>query len=235
VGALFQVSMTTFFFAFLTYVFTVLSYIAMVLSFILSWIVWVVITALGFILSWSVWIVDVVSHLGFRFAFPGLLVSLLGTFLIKSDPFKKLTETQRIMVKGVISVALGQGLLFGLDWLLTTGMLSPVMILTLVTISILVCAFVVYVAAQVGAAHARQAQTNTSAKREARNAELDSDDVDIEPTSETSHLCVVCLSRPKSVLARPCRHMVLCSSCIRKLDQCPMCRKPIESLERVFT
>jgi hypothetical protein len=39
--------------------------------------------------------------------------------------------------------------------------------------------------------------------------------------------CVVCFTRPVSVILLPCRHQVLCSACALRMSSCPIDRKPI--------
>lgn len=39
-----------------------------------------------------------------------------------------------------------------------------------------------------------------------------------------SEACCVCQSAPIFYTLLPCRHACVCSSCIKLLDQCPMCR-----------
>jgi len=60
-----------------------------------------------------------------------------------------------------------------------------------------------------------------------------------QPHAEEA-LCVVCMDAPKDHLIRPCMHMCTCEACTHQLLQqgaqsCPVCRGPIEGIERVFT
>ena len=54
-----------------------------------------------------------------------------------------------------------------------------------------------------------------------------------------SQSCVVCLDAPRDTAVLPCRHMSFCASCAGKLknnwDDCPVCRKQIESVMTLFT
>ncbi|PHJ18792.1 zinc finger protein, partial [Cystoisospora suis] len=38
--------------------------------------------------------------------------------------------------------------------------------------------------------------------------------------------CLICMTNPKDVMLYPCRHLCLCSDCLRSLHQekCPICR-----------
>mmetsp|Transcript_122610 Transcript_122610/g.354378 ORF Transcript_122610/g.354378 Transcript_122610/m.354378 type:complete len:163 (-) Transcript_122610:274-762(-) len=48
--------------------------------------------------------------------------------------------------------------------------------------------------------------------------------------------CIVCMTRAVSTAAFPCKHSVLCDSCMRKVrrrsGQCPLCRGRIETVFR---
>ena len=60
-----------------------------------------------------------------------------------------------------------------------------------------------------------------------------------QPEAEEA-LCVVCMDAPKSHVIRPCMHMCTCEACTQQLQEqgaqsCPVCRGPIEGIERVFT
>jgi hypothetical protein len=61
-------------------------------------------------------------------------------------------------------------------------------------------------------------------------------------------LCLLCLSREKSMRTLPCRHTCICSECAIELQggapcgvdqmpenfQCPVCRGPVSSIAPVF-
>ena len=51
---------------------------------------------------------------------------------------------------------------------------------------------------------------------------------------------MVCMDAPKNHFIRPCMHMCTCEACTQQLQEqgaqsCPVCRGPIEGIERVFT
>eukprot|EP00656_Telonema_subtile_P017151 TRINITY_DN19148_c0_g1_i2.p1 TRINITY_DN19148_c0_g1~~TRINITY_DN19148_c0_g1_i2.p1 ORF type:complete len:322 (-),score=77.45 TRINITY_DN19148_c0_g1_i2:229-1194(-) len=62
----------------------------------------------------------------------------------------------------------------------------------------------------------------------------DSDEIDEELA------CVVCMESPKTHIFIPCFHKCVCSDCASMIQRapdaqgCPMCRKPFESVTRVF-
>jgi hypothetical protein len=67
-------------------------------------------------------------------------------------------------------------------------------------------------------------------------------------TNANMNMCVICLSEPRTVLVRPCRHLCLCHSCFllnypttATIDndtavarECPICRDLIESFEVIY-
>ena len=50
--------------------------------------------------------------------------------------------------------------------------------------------------------------------------------------------CIICYDNQKSVMIRPCNHVCLCEVCSRNIrglnGKCPMCRKDIRGIERVY-
>ena len=46
--------------------------------------------------------------------------------------------------------------------------------------------------------------------------------------------CVICLSEERQVACIPCGHLCSCVVCGYAIQACPMCRKPIESLVRIY-
>ncbi|XP_013410817.1 E3 ubiquitin-protein ligase MYLIP isoform X2 [Lingula anatina] len=50
---------------------------------------------------------------------------------------------------------------------------------------------------------------------------------------EESLLCRVCMDANIDITFGPCCHTVCCHSCMRRLDHCPICRAPIESIQRI--
>jgi len=53
---------------------------------------------------------------------------------------------------------------------------------------------------------------------------------------EDEKLCVVCLSNHKSHIITPCMHFCLCQDCAHsgRIDKCPMCRKRVRQISRVY-
>ena len=82
-------------------------------------------------------------------------------------------------------------------------------------------------------------------KLEAQIKELPMDSSSADDSTKLGK-CAVCSTNPPCALVRSCNHYCLCRSCASLLvedwskkitqahPQCPMCRQPIESLERLF-
>jgi len=61
--------------------------------------------------------------------------------------------------------------------------------------------------------------------------------VDNQPTEGRTTdrlLCVVCLSRDRTVLFQPCKHISCCDNCAKPVKKCPMCRTTIESTSAIY-
>lgn len=46
--------------------------------------------------------------------------------------------------------------------------------------------------------------------------------------------CCICLTNEKDQAVVPCFHMCVCSGCSTRIRQCPMCRGPVERIQRIF-
>ena len=48
--------------------------------------------------------------------------------------------------------------------------------------------------------------------------------------------CAICLTEPRSVLSRPCMHVVMCEACSRRMlrQPCVICRRNVTKIEKVF-
>lgn len=53
-------------------------------------------------------------------------------------------------------------------------------------------------------------------------------------TDEDAHLCKVCLEAPNDHLFSPCHHQVCCGVCAAQMRECPICRRKIHTIIRVF-
>lgn len=48
-------------------------------------------------------------------------------------------------------------------------------------------------------------------------------------TEDDDEDCLVCCAEPKNTILLPCRHMCCCTTCLARMDKCPVCRAPVES------
>lgn len=46
--------------------------------------------------------------------------------------------------------------------------------------------------------------------------------------------CLVCQSEPVNCLIKPCNHACICEQCSLKLEECPLDRKRIEHIEKIY-
>lgn len=46
--------------------------------------------------------------------------------------------------------------------------------------------------------------------------------------------CVVCLQHEPTTAFVPCGHMISCSNCAPRLQECPACREPVVKRQRVY-
>jgi len=46
-------------------------------------------------------------------------------------------------------------------------------------------------------------------------------------------LCVICMENSIKILIKPCCHLCLCQICCLKIENCPICRKPISVKEKI--
>lgn len=60
---------------------------------------------------------------------------------------------------------------------------------------------------------------------------LASPKVNLPLREPTSPKCVICFENKDLQGFRPCLHVAVCRECTKKIDQCPMCRRPIDSAE----
>eukprot|EP01118_Nematostelium_gracile_P011348 TRINITY_DN4009_c0_g1_i1.p1 TRINITY_DN4009_c0_g1~~TRINITY_DN4009_c0_g1_i1.p1 ORF type:complete len:219 (+),score=30.27 TRINITY_DN4009_c0_g1_i1:40-696(+) len=49
------------------------------------------------------------------------------------------------------------------------------------------------------------------------------------------NMCIVCFQNPKEMVTTPCGHLSLCRSCSKlRLNYCPMCRRNVDSIIKVY-
>lgn len=50
---------------------------------------------------------------------------------------------------------------------------------------------------------------------------------------DESRQCKVCFDCPRTVVFQPCSHLVCCPACAKRVESCPVCRKPILRRDRL--
>ena len=55
-----------------------------------------------------------------------------------------------------------------------------------------------------------------------------------EPTVDDSLVCSICFTGEANAAIIPCGHSISCVRCLERCEACPVCRKPIEKLLRIY-
>jgi len=67
--------------------------------------------------------------------------------------------------------------------------------------------------------------------KDEKTQDVESSDLD----SDDDHLCVVCISAPKTHICVPCGHKCCCQNCIDRIGKdCPICRKSVQMCIKIF-
>ncbi|KAL3089421.1 hypothetical protein niasHT_027791 [Heterodera trifolii] len=84
--------------------------------------------------------------------------------------------------------------------------------------------------AQTSAGHRREQHLKIKMEESIKKPQLNHTHAQFT-TSETEHICVICLTDEPQIIFTSCRHLVTCKVCAQTIGQlrknCPMCRKPI--------
>lgn len=57
----------------------------------------------------------------------------------------------------------------------------------------------------------------------------------IRPREKISILkCQICIFAERQTMFKPCRHCIYCMQCALQMTKCPLCRKPFDSIERIY-
>ena len=90
-----------------------------------------------------------------------------------------------------------------------------------------------------------RSQGDINATREAASDSVTSQDTELlrrrlhQANEELSQerdksLCVVCLDATRKMLLKPCNHYCLCYDCLQGLRECPVCKRRIQTTEKIF-
>ncbi|KAL3080219.1 hypothetical protein niasHT_035739 [Heterodera trifolii] len=87
--------------------------------------------------------------------------------------------------------------------------------------------------AQTSAGHGREQHLKVKMEESIKKPQIDHTHAQFT-TSESEHICVICLTDEPQIIFTSCRHLVTCKGCAKTIDQqpqkkCPMCRKHINS------
>jgi hypothetical protein len=52
--------------------------------------------------------------------------------------------------------------------------------------------------------------------------------------SSTDRQCKICMVNDIDTIIAPCQHAMACTSCVKQCVQCPICRGPIQDVNKVF-
>lgn len=81
--------------------------------------------------------------------------------------------------------------------------------------------------------HIEKSARSEKESTECSESRSDCCDMCNDEDSDISEACCVCQSAPILYTLLPCRHACVCNSCIKLLEQCPMCRGYIMSYFRL--
>lgn len=54
------------------------------------------------------------------------------------------------------------------------------------------------------------------------------------PKEQSFGTCVVCYTRPRDHAFAPCFHMCVCVRCASRLTTCPLCRRNVRAVHKIF-
>lgn len=181
------------------------------------------------LLSWIMYFLDIVARVMFGWLYPAALVSItvvwfLRIFSINTTRFNMIPRYPIVakVMRMILCISAGQLTLECLprvvSFLAVPFGSSPTLLLTII-FSVGVIGYSLYLLLSPDA---------ILRDRVARNNNLDTDPVD-------ANLCVVCLVNPKTHLIKPCNHFCVCADCIHQLNDCPLCKRPMNIHERIYS
>ena len=179
--------------------------------------------------SWIMYFLDIVARVMFGWLYPAALVSVtvvwfFHIFSINTARFNMIPRYPVVakVMRVVLCVSAGQLTLECLPHVVSFFAVPfasvPTLLLTII-FSVGVIGYGLYLLLSPDALLCdRVVRINT----------LDAGTVDV-------NLCVVCLVNPKTHLIKPCNHFCVCADCIRQLNDCPLCKRPINVHERIYS
>ena len=195
------------------------------------------------LLAFVVYYLDIVARVMFGWLYPAALVSVIvgwctHVFSIDTDQLAlqyggvytdQWPPAVTVSLKVVLCITIGQLTLFCLPPIVNFFAMpfasAPTLLFTIV-FSIGVIGYGLFLVLR---------QTLPGALQQERPGELariSNRNVDVGGDNDT---CVVCLTNPKTRLIKPCNHFCACEECIRHLNECPLCKRPINMHERIYS
>lgn len=75
--------------------------------------------------------------------------------------------------------------------------------------------------------HLSQSETSTSVRPASAHARIEGSEVD-------ALKCCICLNSDRMFALSPCFHFCVCETCVLRISQCPLCRRPIDNVHRIW-
>lgn len=79
-----------------------------------------------------------------------------------------------------------------------------------------------------------QTARGTSAHVHRIHVRRDAHGSDKIPTRFVFDTCCICFNRTKDHAVVPCFHMCVCRACSERIQRCPICRGPVDRIQRIF-
>ena len=187
------------------------------------------------LLSIIFYFIEILSRFVFNWIYPAAVFSLAVVFSMRFLPkglaekvnrFERDSRPPVLVVSAVIAcIIAGQLTLICLppivNFMAVPFVSDPTSLLTILVMftSLIYGGYYLIVVAQVGTPQTRYAVAQQQ---------------DMEDRGD-ENTCVVCLVNPKAILIKPCRHFCVCTDCIRRLVECPVCKAGMLDYERIYS
>ena len=168
----------------------------------------------GHLVFWLMFGIDKLSNFVFFISLPAVCVTTLAAVImmllrVHRDPFERLGLSFRtlLIIKLLLAVLFGQVLVHALPHsmkIVVPFLANPLLILMILSVVVLLFYGLHRFVRTFG----------------------------IEPAPD--NICAVCLVNPKAVVIKPCRHYALCTDCVAVVEECPVCKVPMQSYERIY-
>ena len=189
------------------------------------------------VLSWIMYSLNFIASRAFIMVYPAMLVAIIAAWIISAFRINRLHNfiipreypSVALVLRLIVCVIAGQLTLFCLPPVVRFFAMpfssAPTLLFTII-FSVFVVFYGVYLILSKTILPTLDRQPRFVVGDFAQNRHgLDvGDDV-----------CIVCLANPKTHLIKPCNHFCVCLDCIRQLNECPVCKRPINMYERIYS